>query len=134
VQSGKVKGVSCLVDTDILIDFLRKRIYAKKLLESWAESGLLAISALSHLEIYQGIKTGEEKATSAFLNGLTSVAVDITIAQHAGTMLAQLRSKGITIGVVDAVIAATALQCKVPLLTNNIDHYPFTSLEVIRGL
>jgi len=134
VQSSRVKGISCLVDTDIAIDFLRRRDYAQKLLESWAGEGLLAISTLTHLEIYQGIKTGEEKATNSFLDGLVSVTVDIPIARRAGTMLGELRSKGKTIGIADAIIAATALQFGTPLITNNIEHYPFPDLKVIRGL
>ena len=134
MQSSRVKGLSCLVDTDIAIDFLRRRDYARKLLESWAGEGLLAISTLTHLEIYQGMKAGEEKATNSFLDGLVSVAVDIPIARRAGTMLGELRSKGKTIGIADAIIAATALQFGAPLLTNNIEHYPFPDLKVIRGL
>jgi len=133
VQSSRVKGISCLVDTDIAIDFLRRRDYAQKLLESWAEEGLLSISTLTHLEIYQGMKAGEERATNAFLDGLVSVAVDIPIARRAGTMLGELRSKGITVGIADAIIAATALQFDAPLLTNNVEHYPFPELKVIRG-
>ncbi len=127
------KGVSCLVDTDIAIDILRRREYAKKLLERWAEDGLLAISALTHLEIYQGMKSGEETATDAFLDGLVSIDVDISIARMAGKMLGNLRSKGKTIGIADAIIAATALHLDVPLVTNNIGHYPFPYLRVIRG-
>ena len=134
MQSNRVKGISCLVDTDIAIDFLRRRDYALKLLESWAGEGLLAISTLTHLEIYQGMKAGEEKATNAFLDGLVSVTVDIPIARRAGTMLGELRSTGITIGIADAIIAATALQFGAPLLTNNIAYYPFPDLKVIRGL
>ena len=134
MQSSRVKGISCLVDTDIAIDFLRQREYALQLLESWAGEGLLAISTLTHLEIYQGMKTGEEKATNSFLDGLVSVAVNIPIARRAGTMLGELRSKGKTIGIADAIIAATALQFGAPLLTNNIEHYPFPNLKVIRGL
>ena len=134
MQSSRVKGISCLVDTDIAIDFLRRRDYAQKLLENWAGEGLLAISTLTHLEIYQGMKTGEEGATNAFLDGLVSVATDIPIARRAGTMLGELRSKGMTIGIADAIIAATALQFGAPLLTNNIEHYPFPNLKVIRGL
>jgi predicted nucleic acid-binding protein len=133
VQSSRVKDISCLVDTDIAIDFLRRRDYARKLLESWAGEGLLAISTLTHLEIYQGMKAGEERATNAFLDGLVSVAVDIPIARRAGTMLGELRSKGITVGIADAIIAATALQLNTPLLTNNVEHYPFPDLKVIRG-
>ena len=134
MQSSLVKGISCLVDTDVAIDFLRRRNYAQKLLENWAGEGLLAISTLTHLEIYQGIKAGEESATNAFLDGLVSVVVDVPIARRAGTMLGDLRSKGITIGIADAIIAATALQFGAPLLTNNVEHYPFPDLKVIRGL
>ena len=134
MQSSRVKGISCLVDTDIAIDFLRRREYAQKLLENWAGKGLLAISTLTHLEIYQGMKAGEEMATNAFLDGLVSITVDIPIARRAGTMLGELRSKGITIGTADAIIAVTALQLDAPLLTNNVEHYPFPNLKVVRGL
>lgn len=134
MKSSRVKGVSCLVDTDIAIDFLRRRDYALKLLEYWAEEGLLAISTLTHLEIYQGMKASEERATNAFLDGLISVAVDVPIARRAGRMFGELRSKGVTVGIADAIIAATALQFNTPLLTNNVEHYPFTDLKVIRGL
>ena len=134
MQSSRVKGISCLVDTDIAIDFLRRRDYAHKLLEHWVEEGLLAISTLTHLEIYQGMKAGEDRATNAFLDGLVSVAVDIPIARRAGTMLGELRATGATIGIADAIIAATALQFGTPLLTNNVEHYPFPDLKVIRGL
>src|SRR5512136_1778929 len=70
LQSSRVKSISCLLDTDIVIDFLRRRDYARKLLENWAGEGLLAISTLTQLEIYRGMKTGEEKATNVFLDGL----------------------------------------------------------------
>jgi len=134
VQSSRVKGISCLIDTDVAIDYLRRRDYAQKLLENWAGEGLLAISTLTHLEIYQGMKTGEEGATNAFLDGLISVVVDVPIARRAGIMLGELRSKGMTIGIADAIIAATALQLGTSLLTNNVEHYPFPNLKVIRGL
>jgi predicted nucleic acid-binding protein len=134
LQSSRIKNIACLVDTDIAIDFLRRREYARELLERWAEEGLLVISTLTHLEIYQGIKAGEEEATNTFLDGLMSVAVDVPIARRAGTMLGELRTKGTTIGIADAIIAATALQLNAPLLTNNVEHYPFPELKVIRGL
>jgi predicted nucleic acid-binding protein len=134
VQSNQVKGISCILDTDIAIDFLRRRDYALDLLNHWAGEGLLAISTLTHLEIYQGMKTGEEEETNTFLDGLISIVVDITIARQAGVMLRDLRLKGTTVGIADAIISTTALQLRVPLLTNNIDHYPFPNLKVIRGL
>jgi predicted nucleic acid-binding protein len=133
LQSSRVKGISCLLDTDIVIDFLRRREYARRLLDNWAGEGLLAISTLTHLEIYQGMKGDEEETTNAFLDGLTSVTVDVPIARRAGRMLAELRSKGMTVGIADSIIAATALQLGTSLLTNNIEHYPFPDLKVIKG-
>jgi predicted nucleic acid-binding protein len=134
VQSSRIKNIACLVDTDVAIDFLRRRDYARKLLEHWAGEGLLAISTLTHLEIYQGMKASEEQATNVFLDGLVSVAVDVPIARRAGRMLAEIRAKGVTVGIADAIIAATALHLNAPLLTNNVEHYPFTDLKVVRGL
>ncbi len=134
MQSSRTRGISCLLDTDIAIDFLRRRDYARKLLEHWAGEGLLAISTLTHLEIYQGMKSIEEEATNAFLDGLISVVVDIPIARRAGSILAENRVRGVTVGMADAIIAATALHLNVPLLTNNVEHYPFTDLKVVRGL
>ena len=127
-------GISCLLDTDIAIDFLRKREYARLLLEHWAGEGLLAISALTHLEIYQGMRSGEEEATDAFLDGLVTIVVDVPIARRAGVMLRELWSKGTTIGIADAIIAATALHLGTPLITNNVGHYPFPGLTVVKGL
>ena len=125
-------GISCLLDTDIAIDFLRRRGYARKLLERWTEEGLVAVSVLTHLELYRGMRSGEEDATSAFLDGMVSIAVDVTIARRAGIILSENRAKGV--GIADAIIAATALQLGVPLLTNNLEHCPFTGLKVVRGL
>jgi len=122
-----------VVDTDIVIDFLRQRDYARELLERWAGEGLLAISTITHLEIYQGMKAGEDRATNAFLDGLLSILVDVPIARRAGRLLGNLRSKGKTIGIADAIIAATTLELGVPLLTNNVEHYPFPDLKAIRG-
>jgi predicted nucleic acid-binding protein len=127
-------GVSCLVDTDIIIDYLRRRAYAATLLTRWSDSGLLAVSSITHLELYHGMKTSEEPATSAFLDGLVSVAVDVPIARRAGAMLGKLRSKGMTVGMADSIIAATAIILGVPLLTNNVAHYPFAGLELVRGV
>ena len=133
MQSSRAKGISCLLDTDIAIDFLRRCDYARKLLVHWAGEGLLAISTLTHLEIYRGMKSIEEDATNVFLDGLVSAAVDIAIARRAGFMLAENRARGVTVGIADAIIAATALHLNVPLLTNNVEHYPFKDLKVVRG-
>jgi predicted nucleic acid-binding protein len=80
------------------------------------------------------MKAGEEEATNAFLDGLLSIPVDVYVARRAGKLLGNLCSSGVTVGIADSVIAATAMELDVPLLTNNVDHYPFPDLNIIRGL
>ena len=133
MEGRQTGNISCLIDTDIVIDFLRRREYARKLLERWAGEGLLAISTITHLEIYHGMKAGEEAGTNAFLDGLTTVSVDVTIARRAGKILGEARAKGITTGMADSIIAATALQLGAPLLTNNVEHYLFPGIKVMKG-
>jgi predicted nucleic acid-binding protein len=130
--SGR-KEIACLLDTDIVIDFLRRRDYAQKLLNQWAGKGLLAVSTLTHCEICQGMRAGEEEVTNTFLDSMISIAVVTTIARKAGNLIRKNRSKGITTGMADAIIAATALHLGTPLITNNVVHYPFPELNVIRG-
>ena len=65
--------VSCLVDTDVCIDFLREREYAGTTLRKWLANGLLSISAITHLELYAGIRKGEESATGAFLDLMVTI-------------------------------------------------------------
>ena len=134
MPSNESRYISCLLDTDVIIDFLRGRAYARERLEGLAEDGLLAISTLTHLEVFHGMRTSEENVTSDFLDGLTSIEVNVSIARTAGRFLNGLRSRGVTIGIVDAVIAATAQELEVPLVTNNINHYPFPNLKLIRGI
>jgi hypothetical protein len=49
------------------------------LFENWYGEGFMAITSIAHLEISQGMKTGEERATKNLLNGTVSLAVDILI-------------------------------------------------------
>lgn len=127
-------SISCLIDTDIVIDYLRRREYAKELLERFYREGMLAISVVTHLEVYQGMKPGEEERTNTFLDGFSSVPVNVFLARKAGKLLSELRARGITIGMADAIIGATALSLNVPLLTNNAEHYPFSGLQLIKGM
>jgi predicted nucleic acid-binding protein len=128
--------VSCLVDTDVCIDFLRETKYAGTLLRKWLAKGLLSISAVTHLELYAGIRKGEESATGAFLDLMVTIPVDETIARSAGGIIRNLKSKGMTMSPSDAIIAASALFMNVPLITNNISDYPVYSISglvVLKG-
>lgn len=129
--------ISCLVDTDVCIDYLRKREYARILFRKWMAKGLLSISAITHLEIYAGMRKGEESATADFLDNMVTVPVDESIASSAGNIIRNLKAKGLTMSPMDSIIAALALFTNVPLVTNNIDDYPvseISGLVVVKGI
>jgi len=129
--------ISCLVDTDVCIDFLREKEYANTLLRKWLARGLLSVSAITHLEIYAGMRKGEETATAAFLDLMVTIPVDEPIARSSGDIIRHLKSKGLTMSPMDSIIAASALFTNVPLITNNISDYPVSAISgliVVKGV
>jgi hypothetical protein len=121
-----------LLDTDILIDFLRGRGEARAFLDRYeaaAEPPL--ISVVSVTELWAGMRPGEERATGALLSALRKIPVSEEIALAAGSMLKTYRrSHGTELG--DALIASTAAELDATLITRNVKHYPMPSVTVLR--
>ncbi len=121
-----------LLDSDILIDFLRGRATAWDLmarLQATAEGPL--ISMVSVAEVLAGAQGGEEAATERLLATLEKVPVTESIARAAGIFLrAYQRSHGLDLG--DALVAASALATGASLVTRNTKHYPMPQVQVLR--
>ena len=111
-----------LLDTDVLIDFLRGHPEAIQLLETSDHE--FWISAVSVAELYVGVRDGKEREVLDQLIGLLRV-VEITteIAQQAGLWRRKYgRSHGT--GIMDALIAACADSMRAPLVALNLKHFP----------
>ncbi|MBI2916471.1 MAG: PIN domain-containing protein [Chloroflexi bacterium] len=68
------------------------------------------------------------------MEGLATVPVDAHVGRRAGLLLSDAKASGLTVGIADAIIAATALMLDVPLLTNNVRHYlSIPGLDVVKG-
>jgi len=121
-----------LLDTDILIDFLRGRAAAWSLMANMHAGGETPlISTVSIAELFAGTRRGEEEATERLLSVLDKVQVSEAIARHAGDFLrVYQRSHGLELG--DALVAATALVAGATLITRNVKHYPMPQVEVLR--
>lgn len=122
MTSGKL-----LVDTDVLIDFLRKKPQAQKLLEEASAIYDLYISAVTLSELLTGMKPSEEAATETLIEGLTLIPVTEKIARRAGALRRQAHSRKTLLP--DCLIAATALEEECLLLTFNKKDFFFTELE-----
>ena len=111
-----------LVDTDVLIWHLRGYAQATRRLD---ELGKLTLSAVSYLELLQGMRNKAElAAVKKMLQFRAAAVLPVTeaITQHAIELMESLTlSHGLQLG--DALIAATALSHGLPLFTANVKHF-----------
>lgn len=111
-----------LIDTDVMVDFLRGHPKAVTLVQ--AQSTRIILSSIVAAELYAGVRGDTELST---LDGLMSlfrvVPISLEIARAAG-LHKRDHAKTHGIGLADAIIAATAQAENADLKTLNIKHYP----------
>ncbi len=119
---------STLVDTDILIHFLRGRREAKDFLSSLLDRSQIICSSITVAEIFAGIRPGEEEKTRALVDNLFVLDVTREVAERAGRYRRTIRSQSLELD--DCLIAATAFIHRTVLATGNGKHYPMRDIEV----
>ena len=118
-----------LVDTDVMIDFFRGQPAAVKFIQTHA--GRLAVSAVTEVELFSGVREGDERqALESFLGLIPVIPVSREIARIAG-LLRRDSGKGIQVGLGDALIAATSQVERLRLHTLNTKHFPMLP-DVVR--
>lgn len=120
-----------LLDTNILIDYLRGKEAAVKLVQELGEDARLGYAAITATEIYHGMREKEQEATDELLDGLVCIPFDQETAKLAGFIMKKYRKKGCTLELGDAMIAATTLLQDVVLVTLNKKHFtPITEVKL----
>jgi predicted nucleic acid-binding protein len=111
-----------LVDTDVLIDFLRGNEKAINLIDKF--SSQIILSPIVVAELYAGVKGDDELSVlNNFISFFRIVPIDVEIAK-AGGLYKRGFGKSHGLGLADALLAATADKENAVLLTLNIKHYP----------
>ena len=119
-----------LLDTTVLIDALRPRTgVPSKLSRLVVDGNLLATSTVNMAEIYAGMRHGEERATASLFQGLHCYPVTEKIAELAGKLKHQWANRGRTLGLIDMIVAATALEYDAYLITDNRKDFPIHGLR-----
>jgi hypothetical protein len=119
-----------LLDTTFLVEVIRGQAAAMKVLAGAVSFGhQLGTSALNLAEIYSGIRDHEERVAQEFLPTLTCYPVSDSIAERGGRLRNAYARRGITLGLADAVIAATALEHGLALVTDNRKDFPMPELS-----
>ncbi len=110
-----------LVDTDILIDYLRGHAAAIEFLEAGIDS--VSISAVTVAELFQGVREGRERTDlSTMLSAMVVLPLTEEIAEQAGLFHRDHRAS-MGCGLADCMIAATAAKHRLELATLNARHF-----------
>lgn len=116
-----------LVDTDVLIDFLRGYNKAISFIDKF--SSQIILSPIVIAELYAGLKGANELAVlDNFVSHFRVIPITSEIAK-AGGLYKRDFGKSHGVGLADAILAATAEKEKATLKTLNVKHYP-----MIKGL
>lgn len=118
-----------LIDSDVIIWALRGQKETLELLRTLQSAGIPACSPISIIEVKLGAKSGEERKTTAFLDSLEVYPVDHQVADKASECITECRRKGTTLGIPDAIIAATCIIHGLTLVTYNTKHYPLAEIK-----
>jgi len=118
-----------VVDSSVLIEFLRREDKEKTLLYQLVEKGCeLRLPMIVWVEIYSGKSVWKNRAAGRlvgeWLGGMNVMAMSLEICRRAG----EIRAKH-GIDLIDAIIAATAKVNKLPLVTLNKKHF-----SAVKGL
>ncbi len=118
---------SLLLDTDLLVDFLKG--YGKAVALVNENAPRVILSSIVIAELYAGVRgDAEQTALEGFVSLFPVIPVTAGIAKAAGLFRRDYgRSHGV--GLADAILAATCASEGAALKTLNVRHYP-----MIRGL
>jgi predicted nucleic acid-binding protein len=120
-----------LLDTTVLLDVLRARQNRRPLLSELVAGGhTLATAAINIGEVYSGMRPEEESKTETFLSSLHCYPITGAIARRAGSLKSAWARKGKTLSLADMIVAATALEHGLFLMTDNRKDSPLPGLRL----
>ncbi len=116
-----------IIDSDILINFLRGREKARKFLRAHVKESTLSCSVITVAEISAGMKDHERERTMELIDSLHIIDINRTIAEKAGEYKKNEKKQKLELD--DCFIAASAFVHKAVLATGNGRHYPMTDIK-----
>lgn len=89
----------------------------------------LACCSVTVAEVYSGMRPHEAARTEQLMSSLDWYDMTRSIARRAGRLRFDWGSEGVTLSLADTLIAATALEHGLTLITDNRKHFPMPELS-----
>lgn len=118
-----------VVDTDLVIDYLRGRGDGVAVVRDLIRRAVLRLTAVTAYELRIGADFARRRDDILRLSRSRTLPLDLRSALEAGRVASQLTREGTPIGTRDTLIAGTCLRYAVPLATRNRRHF-----ERVEGL
>ena len=122
-----------LLDSGILIRHLRNQIGYPQLIHRLSDEADVFLSSFTRLEVVRGMHERERRKTFGLLDSFKTIPMTADIADLAGELIYSWRKRGVILGDADAVIAASAMQAGLTLVTTNARHFPMPELSVLQA-
>jgi predicted nucleic acid-binding protein len=119
-----------VLDSTVLIDFLRGRPAVGRVMALRASGDVPATTAINVEEIVRGLRAVETQAASQLFSGLVVLPIDSRAASQAGTWRRTFAARGVTLYQSDCLVAATAWVNGGALATGNPKDFPMRELKV----
>lgn len=134
-----------LLDSDTVSTILREHRYSlhaelqNHVTEYLSQYRILSFSIMTRFEILRGLKVKQAHSQLAgfelFCNLSTVLPMTDQVIQRASDIYADLHRRGELIGDADILIAATALEHELVLVTNNTKHFGrIKGLEIVNWM
>ena len=123
-EDKKLGNREILVDTSIIIDYLRKQKKEKALLWKLLNQYECIISTVTVFELYSGAKSSEHReAIDDILEFVDIIDFDSIQAKISSDIFQKLKKENQLIEFRDIFIASCAISQKLSLVTFNTDHF-----------
>ena len=123
--------IGYLLDTTVLVDVMRGRLAGKEVVRKFSE---IAISGVSAGELLQGARDKQElRRITKLIGAMNLIEISERISRKSRDLLVKHSLSG-GLHLLDALIAATALENGLALVTDNIKHFRFIEgIKVVRS-
>ena len=124
-----------LIDSTIYVDWFRRRIEPREIIEPWIRARALAICGVIRAEVIRGVISARQKARVAELfDALEEAPTDAALWEDAAELAWTLDRKGIVLPLTDIVIAACARRSNAVVVTGDDRFSKIPGLNTLRDV
>jgi predicted nucleic acid-binding protein len=122
--------VLVLLDSTVLIDYLRGRPAVQRVRSLRARGDTACTTPINVEEVVRGLRPSEQPTADEFFAGLVTLPIGLAEGRQAGTWRREYAARGRTLWQADCLIAASAVSYDATLVTGNPKDFPMRGVRL----